>query len=63
MTELLKNLEVPPGTTSRIDPDPAGFNGWIDLLSAGASRGAVLDGFLASQEFINLSEEFGITPF
>jgi len=41
-------------------PDTFGLNGWLSKLSSGASRGSALDGFLASQEFKNLAEQYGI---
>ena len=42
--------------------DAGGFQGWIDLLSSGASRADVLEGFTGSREFSNLSNSFGIRP-
>ena len=44
------------------DPDQAGWDVWIAELNGGKDRSQVLDGFLGSQEFINLSETFGIEP-
>lgn len=43
-------------------PDQAGMNDWIQRLSAGADRGAVLDGFIYSQEFKNLASAYSILP-
>jgi uncharacterized repeat protein (TIGR01451 family) len=45
------------------DPDQAGWDVWIAELNSGTDRGHVLDGFLGSQEFIKLCEDYGITPF
>jgi hypothetical protein len=44
------------------DPDPAGFNGWLDVLNSGADRGYVLDGFLYSIEFYELCDAYDIVP-
>ena len=41
-------------------PDSVGLNDWLTKLSSGTNRGSVLDGFLASQEFKNLAEQYGI---
>ena len=41
-------------------PDSEGFNLWISKLASGVSRDSVLDGFLGSQEFKNLADEYGI---
>ena len=43
--------------------DQAGFDGWISQLNSGTSRTEVLDGFLGSQEFINLTNSYGILAF
>ncbi len=45
------------------DADDAGLKGWLDQLEQGISREKVLDGFLRSQEFINLCENYGILAF
>ena len=45
------------------DPDQAGWDVWIAELNNGEERGYVLDGFLGSQEFIKLCEDYGIIPF
>jgi hypothetical protein len=45
------------------DPDQAGWDVWIAELNSGRNRGYVLNGFLGSQEFIQLCEDYGITPF
>ena len=45
------------------NPDPGGFNGWLELLNNGTDRGTILDGFLYSQEFIGLCQRYGITPY
>jgi hypothetical protein len=44
------------------DPDQVGWDAWIAELNAGKDRGYVLDGFLYSQEFFNMCEDYGITP-
>jgi hypothetical protein len=44
------------------DPDPAGWDIWLAELNAGKDRGYVLNGFLGSQEFLELCEDYGITP-
>ena len=44
------------------DPDQAGWVIWIAELNSGRDRGHVLNGFLGSQEFIKLCEDFGIKP-
>jgi len=43
------------------DPDPDGYNYWINLLSNGTSRSIVLDGFTSAQEFYNLCEQYQIS--
>ncbi len=44
-------------------PDTVGWNTWLpELKSGGRGRDYVLDGFLGSQEFIKLSQRFGIIP-
>ena len=43
--------------------DTAGFDGWMTQLNSGTSRAEVLDGFLGSQEFINLTNSYGILAF
>ena len=42
------------------EADPAGKNGWLNVLQSGSPREDVLDGFLFSQEFANLAASFGI---
>jgi hypothetical protein len=44
------------------DPDSGGFNYWLTQLNNGADRGAILDGFLNSNEFIGLCRRYGIIP-
>lgn len=41
-------------------PDGGGKNAWTILLSEGTTRLQVVDGFVGSQEFINLAASFGI---
>lgn len=43
-------------------PDPTGFNFWLTELNGGADRGDILDGFLNSNEFIELCRRYGILP-
>jgi hypothetical protein len=45
------------------DADPAGWNIWLDELDGGRDRGEVLNGFIYSQEFAELCQRFGITPY
>ena len=42
------------------EPDNGGFNNWINKLSNGTSKEAVLDGFLGSAEFSNLCKKYNI---
>jgi hypothetical protein len=42
------------------DPDPTGFTVWTDALGSGTSRADVLQGFISAQEFLNLTQSFGI---
>ena len=44
------------------DPDQAGFDAWMAELNNGQDRGVVLNGFLGSQEFITLCQQYGIKP-
>ena len=41
-------------------PDATGFNAWLVALNSGTSRQEVLNGFLGSQEFANLAQQYGI---
>ncbi len=43
--------------------DAGGFENWLTKLNNGSSREEILDGFLHSQEFINLTNSFGILAF
>ena len=45
------------------DQDQAGFDAWIAELNSGKDRRYVLNGFLGSQEFIKLCEDYGINPY
>lgn len=40
-----------------------GYNDWLDKLNSGVSRADVLDGFIFSQEFADLCNDYAITPF
>ena len=42
------------------DPDAEGKQYWIDKLSAGESRLDIVNGFIASREFVDLAASFGI---
>ena len=44
-------------------PDAGGYNDWREQLKDGVDREVILDGFIYSQEFANLCENYGITPF
>ena len=44
-------------------PDPGGFTYWLDQFTNGASREDVLNGFIYAQEFADLCDAYGITPF
>ena len=44
------------------DPDQSGWDAWLTELNSGKDRGYVLNGFLGSQEFITLCEDYGIDP-
>jgi LCP family protein required for cell wall assembly len=45
------------------DPDDYGYKTWVDKLNIGVSRETVLNGFLKSQEFAVLCNNYGIIPF
>ena len=42
------------------EADAGGLNGWLNALNGGSSRESVLDGFLRSEEFANLTQAYGI---
>jgi hypothetical protein len=44
------------------NPDPTGWNGWLDVLNSGTDRGHVLNGFLFSIEFAELCDAYDIVP-
>jgi hypothetical protein len=44
-------------------PDAGGLSGWLNQMQNGASRAAVLEGFIYAQEFINLCNNYGIIAF
>jgi len=44
------------------EADSSGLNTWLNDLANGVSRSAVLNGFLNSEEFSNLSKSYGIDP-
>jgi hypothetical protein len=45
------------------DVDQAGWGTWLAELEGGRDRGEVLNGFIFSQEFAELANKFGITPY
>jgi hypothetical protein len=45
------------------DPDQAGWDTWLAELNSGRDRGEVLDGFIYSQEFAELCQNYGIKAF
>jgi LCP family protein required for cell wall assembly len=45
------------------EPDASGFNTWVSRLSSGTTRQAVVDGFVQSQEFIELCAYYAIVPY
>ncbi len=45
------------------EPDPNGYNAWLDRMKGGMSRESVLDGFLKSKEFAKLCSDYGITSY
>lgn len=44
------------------EADYGGKLGWLNLLEKGDNKVDILDGFIGSQEFINLADRFGIEP-
>jgi len=44
------------------NPDDGGLNYWLTQLNDGATEAKVLDGFLFSEEFTNLTRSFNIKP-
>jgi hypothetical protein len=44
-------------------PDPGGWQTWLDELKAGTTRQYVLDGFIYAVEFAELCEAYGIMAF
>lgn len=44
------------------EPDDGGRQYWLSRLEGGVQRNEILNGFLYSQEFANLCQEFGISP-
>ncbi|MFO7971377.1 MAG: DUF4214 domain-containing protein, partial [Desulfobacterales bacterium] len=43
--------------------DPGGRNHWLERLYGGGSREEVLNGFIYSQEFADLCQQYSIKPF
>jgi hypothetical protein len=43
-------------------PDADGFKGWLDAMNAGMTKEEVVSHFASSAEFIELCNEYGITP-
>ena len=44
-------------------PDSEGFNAWVSRLNSGMARQAVVDGFVQSQEFVELCAYYAIVPY
>ncbi len=44
------------------EADSGGKTGWQNILNQGGTKDEVLNGFIGSQEFINLADRFGINP-
>ncbi|MBU2563293.1 MAG: DUF4214 domain-containing protein [Actinobacteria bacterium] len=44
-------------------PDVTGYKAWLERLAGGMSRKSVLDGFLKSQEFAGLCNNYGIVSY
>ncbi len=45
------------------EPDAGGYNYWLNQLISGINRQSVLNGFIYSQEFENLCNSYGISPY
>ena len=45
------------------EPDASGYNTWISRLNSGTSRQSVVDGFVQSQEFVELCAYYAIVPY
>jgi glucose/arabinose dehydrogenase len=45
------------------NPDQDGWDAWMDELDAGKDRGDVLNGFIYSQEFYEMTQSFGIKAY
>ncbi len=45
------------------ETDAGGYGAWLERLAGGMSRKSVLDGFLKSQEFAQLCDNYGITSY
>jgi LCP family protein required for cell wall assembly len=45
------------------EPDSNGYDAWLGRMAGGMSRKAVLDGFLKSNEFAQLCDNYGITSY
>jgi streptogramin lyase len=44
-------------------PDPAGWQEWLNVLNAGSSRQDILNGFIFAVEFAQVCDEYGIKAF
>jgi hypothetical protein len=55
-------LEVLYSAFFNREADPGGRNHWLGRLYGGTSREEVLNGFIYSQEFADLCQEYSITP-
>ena len=45
------------------EPDAEGFDAWLARMNAGMTKEEVVNGFTRSEEFVNLCNMFGITPY
>ena len=45
------------------EPEEEGFNAWISRMTDGMTREEVVERFTRSEEFVNLCNMFGITPY
>jgi Domain of unknown function (DUF4214) len=45
------------------EPDDPGYASWLNSLYGGTDRATVLDGFIKSQEFSDLCNNYGISPY
>ena len=69
INKLIRLVMAPVDGDNKIDliggantksKDPSGYNYWMEKLNSGSSRDEVLNGFIYSQEFINLCLVYSI---